>query len=67
MGKLDKDKLYELMSSAEYWLYPTSFPETSCITAMEMLKSEVICLYYPVAGLNNTLGDYGIKYHQIMK
>jgi len=61
LGKLSKDKLYELMSSAEYWLYPTSFTETSCITAMEMLKSEVICLYYPIAGLIDTIGDYGIQ------
>lgn len=60
LGKLTKDKLYELMSSAEYWLYPTNFEETSCITAMEMLMSEVICIYYPVAGLANTLGGYGI-------
>lgn len=61
LGKLDKSKLYELMSSAEYWLYPTDFSETSCITAMEMLASEVICIYYPVAGLVNTLGQYGIS------
>lgn len=60
LGCLDRDKLYELMASAEFWLYPTWFPETSCITSMEMLMSEVICIYYPVAGLVNTLGDYGI-------
>jgi GR25 family glycosyltransferase involved in LPS biosynthesis len=60
LGKLNKTELYELMATAEYWLYPTSFNETSCITSMEMLLSEVICIYYPVAGLVNTLGDYGI-------
>jgi GR25 family glycosyltransferase involved in LPS biosynthesis len=60
LGKLNKPELYDLMSTAEYWLYPTSFNETSCITSMEMLISEVICIYYPVAGLVNTLGDYGI-------
>lgn len=60
-GKLDTNELYELMFQAEYWLYTTDFAETSCITAMEMLKSNVICLYYPVAGLVDTLGDYGIK------
>ena len=49
------------MSVSEYWLYTTNFCETSCITAMEMLMSEVICLYYPLAGLCYTLGDYGIK------
>ena len=60
VGTLNKDRLYELMSSAEFWLYPTNFNETSCITSMEMLMSEVICIYYPVAGLVNTLGYYGI-------
>ena len=61
LGSLNKTQLYEMMASAEYWLYPTSFSETSCITAMEMLMSEVICIYYPLAGLNNTLGKYGIQ------
>ena len=61
LGCLNKEKLYELMSTAEFWLYPTNWPETSCITAMEMLMSEVVCIYYPIAGLVNTLGDYGIK------
>jgi beta-1,4-mannosyl-glycoprotein beta-1,4-N-acetylglucosaminyltransferase len=60
VGTLNREKLYELMSSAEFWLYPTNWNETSCITSMEMLMSEVICLYYPVAGLVNTLGEYGI-------
>jgi GR25 family glycosyltransferase involved in LPS biosynthesis len=59
LGKLTKPELYKLMATSEYWLYPTCFNETSCITAMEMLMSEVICLYYPIAGLANTLGNYG--------
>lgn len=61
VGSLNKNDLYQLMSTAEFWLYPTNWEETSCITAMEMLMSEVICLYYPVAGLVETLGDYGIQ------
>ena len=60
LGKLNSQQLYEEMASSEYWLYPTHFQETSCITALEMLMSGVICLYYPVAGLVNTLGNYGI-------
>ena len=60
MGKLNRTQLYDLMSSAEYWLYTSYFQETSCITSLELLASEVICLYYHVAGLVNTLGDYGI-------
>ena len=63
-GKLDIKQLYDLMSISEYWLYTNTFPETSCITAMEMLMSEVICLYYPLAGLVDTIGEYGIKVNQ---
>ena len=61
LGKLNTEKLYEEMSKAEFWLYPTHWSETSCITALEMLMSEVICLYYPVAGLTNTMDKYGIQ------
>ena len=53
--------MYNLTAISEYWLYPCCFEETSCITAMEMLMSEVICLYYPIAGLTETMGDYGIQ------
>jgi FkbM family methyltransferase len=59
-GQLNHNELYNLMQTSEYWLYPCCFCETSCVTAMEMLMSEVICLYYPLAGLIDTLGDYGI-------
>jgi beta-1,4-mannosyl-glycoprotein beta-1,4-N-acetylglucosaminyltransferase len=61
LGKLKTKDLYDLMNISEYWLYPCSFNETSCITALEMLMSEVICLYYPIAGLTDTLGNYGIQ------
>jgi glycosyltransferase involved in cell wall biosynthesis len=61
LGKLNTDQLYSEMETSEYWLYPTHWPETSCITALEMLMSEVICLYYPVAGLPFTIDKYGIQ------
>ena len=61
LGKLNAEQLYAEMSTAEYWLYPTHWPETSCITALEMLMSEVICLYYPLAGLPYTIDKYGIQ------
>ena len=60
LGKLNAEQLYSEMETSEYWLYPTHFSETSCITALEMLMSEVICLYYPVAGLVDTMDKYGI-------
>lgn len=60
LGKLGRSDLYKLMAKSEYWLYPSYWPETSCITALEMLRSEVVCIYYPVAGLVNTMEEYGI-------
>ena len=61
VGKLNPTQLYAEMSTAEYWLYPTNWPETSCITAMEMLMSGVICLYYPIAGLTDTMNGCGVQ------
>ena len=61
LGQLNPAQLYSEMGAAEYWLYPTDWPETSCITAMEMLMSHVICMYYPVAGLTDTMGGCGIQ------
>jgi GR25 family glycosyltransferase involved in LPS biosynthesis len=60
MGRLGRSDLYKLMATSEYWLYPSYWPETSCITALELLRTEVICVYYPVAGLTNTMQDYGV-------
>jgi hypothetical protein len=61
LGKLNKTDLYKLMEKSEYWLYPCCFDETSCITAMEMMSHEVLCLYYPRAGLTDTMNNHGIK------
>lgn len=35
LGNLSKSRLYQEISSAECWVYPTDFPEISCIGAME--------------------------------
>ena len=61
LGRLGTEQLYNEMSTSDFWLYPTCWPETSCITALEMLMSEVICLYYPVAGLIDTIDKYGLQ------
>ena len=61
LGQLNATQMYEQMRLAEYWLYPTNWSETSCITALEMLASGVICLYYPLAGLVDTMGTYGMQ------
>ena len=63
-GKLNHKKLYHIIAKSEFWLYPCSFRETSCITAMEMMMAGVICLYYPIAGLTDTMNGHGIKIYE---
>lgn len=61
VGCLNKQELYNLMSESEYWFYPCAYRETSCISAMEMMKSQVYCIYYDLAGLTDTMGPNGLK------
>jgi len=61
LGACSPEKLYKIMSTCDIWFYPvTNFEETFCITALEVLYCNVIAIYYPVAGLKDTVGDYGI-------
>jgi beta-1,4-mannosyl-glycoprotein beta-1,4-N-acetylglucosaminyltransferase len=60
LGKYKKSQLYDLMKTCEYWFYPTNWLETFCITALEMMSFGIICFYYPLAGLIDTIGDNGI-------
>jgi hypothetical protein len=52
------------MAVAEYWVFPSEFTETSCITAMEMMASRVKCFYYQIGGLVDTMGGHGIPMTQ---
>jgi glycosyltransferase involved in cell wall biosynthesis len=60
VGKLSPTELYEEMAVAEHWLFPSTFLETSCITAREMMASKVKCYYYPVGGITETMGGFGV-------
>ena len=64
LGNLSTQELYQEMSTSEFWLYTCTFPETSCITALEMLMSGVIPIYYPYAGLPYTINGNGIQTSQ---
>ena len=41
VSNLPPSKLYKLINSAEYWLYPSKYDETYCITALEMMMGGV--------------------------
>jgi len=54
-----KELAIEMLKS-DIWIYPTTFPETYCITALEMQMARVLCIYSNPSCLTEIIGDRGI-------
>ena len=59
LGSLSPTKLYETIKSAEYWLYPSQYNETYCITALEMMACGVKIISTNTGNLKNLLNNRG--------
>ena len=59
-GWVNKKVLAEAWKSAEYWLYPCTFIETFCITALEAAVSKTLAITNGLGALQNTVADRGI-------
>jgi 16S rRNA G966 N2-methylase RsmD len=59
-GWVDKKTLSESWITSDIWLYPCTFKETFCITALECASSKTLVITNDLAGLQNTVGDRGI-------
>ena len=59
-GKVPHTKLFEKMLEVDYWVYPTEFSETFCMIALEAQLAGCKCVCSKLAGLVDTVGDYGI-------
>jgi len=59
-GTVSQDVLHDWQMKSEYWLYPTSYEETYCVTALEMQYAGVIPITTPVAALGEVVGDRGV-------
>jgi hypothetical protein len=59
-GWVDKKTLADAWSTAEYWLYPCTFMETFCLTALEAAITKTFAITNDLAALQNTLGDRGL-------
>jgi len=57
LGPLSKKDLYRQMASAQALLYPTSFPEISCITALEAQATLTPILSTDDFALSETVAD----------
>lgn len=58
LGALDKRTLGAVWSSVDCWMYPTTFEEVSCITAMEAMAAGVRIVASDWGALKETIGDY---------
>ncbi len=59
-GWVSKSVLYEAWASADIWLYPCTFMETFCVTALEAALSKTLVITNNLAGLSETVGNRGI-------
>lgn len=60
VGAVSQKELHNILSSTDYWIYPTSYEETYCITALEMQAMRVCCITSRVAALQDTVSNRGI-------
>jgi glycosyltransferase involved in cell wall biosynthesis/GR25 family glycosyltransferase involved in LPS biosynthesis len=58
VGTLPQQELYQLMAESSYWYYPSSYEETFCITALEMLGHKVQPITWEWGGLKETLHGF---------
>jgi glycosyltransferase involved in cell wall biosynthesis len=58
-GRLEQPELIKEFMKSDVWLYPTTFTETFCNSALEALRSGCYCIASSVAALKETVGNRG--------
>lgn len=59
-GRLPQDALARLYQESVCWLYPTSFLETFCISAVEAMAGGCVPVTSAAGALPETIGDAGV-------
>jgi len=59
-GWVNKQTLAEAWRTADIWIYPCTFMETFCITALEAALTKTLVITNDLAGLQNTVADRGV-------
>lgn len=58
-GTVDQETLHNWQQKSEYWLHPTDYEETYCITALEMQYAKVIPITSDISALSEVVkGGY---------
>lgn len=58
--RVSPDEIQKDYAESEYWLYPTHFEETYCITAVEAQYYKCICVTTSVGSLPEIVGQRGV-------
>ena len=59
-GFVPKDILIDYFLQTDIWLYPCTFMETFCVTALEAAISNTLCVTNNLGALIDTVGERGI-------
>jgi tetratricopeptide (TPR) repeat protein len=59
-GWVSKKELADSWSTASIWMYPCTFMETFCLTALECASSKTLVVCNDLAALQNTVRDRGL-------
>ena len=60
LGSLNPTDLIRQIKSSEYWLYPSKYPETYCITALEMMMGRVKIISTDTGNLKRLLSNKSV-------
>jgi glycosyltransferase involved in cell wall biosynthesis len=58
--RVSREVLHQHFAESDYWVYPTDFVETYCITAAEAQYYKCVCIYSAVGALVDTVGARGV-------
>ena len=59
-GRVPNKTIIQEFRRSDFWLYPTNFCETYCISALEAQMAGCICICTDLAALKTTVGNRGI-------
>lgn len=64
MGTVDQQTLHNWQMKSEYWLHPTEYKETYCITALEAQYAGCIPITTSLAALREVVSSRGFLFNQ---
>lgn len=64
-GSVPHESLLEELKQQHIWVLPSTWQETSCISLMEALSSECLCVHSDLAALAETSSNFTVMYPYI--